>query len=262
MARKKEFGKKELLGKIVEKKEFSKLPKNDVLRVFSEFDSDDFSQEEKIKKTREKLMKIYTAFASTKIMNNKNKNSEWFLKKHISTKERFEFYDKIYSKTLEPFSGMKKITIFDLGSGINGLSYNSFKREVNYIAIEAVGQFVDLMNYYFKTKNLKGRAIHESLFELEKIKILLKKELGKKIVFLFKALDSLEMVERNFSKTFLKEIVPLVDLVVVSWATKTLRKGSKIFATKKWLLEFIENNFEVKEILDIGSEKYVIFSKR
>ena len=38
--------------------------------------------------------------------------------------------------------------IFDLGAGINGFSYNYFPKGVYYVGIEAMGQLVDLMNYY------------------------------------------------------------------------------------------------------------------
>lgn len=261
MAKRVSLSDKELIDKIMEKKEFSKLPKKDVLRVFSEFDSEDFSQEEKLKKTREKLMKMYTVFASTKLMTNKNKDPEWFLKKHLSTKERFEFYPNLYSKIFEDFWEKEHITVFDLGAGINGFSYNYFPFNLDYIGIEAVGQLVDLMNYYFKTRGLNAWAIQESLFELEKIKKLLKQgnSSEKKIVFLFKTLDSLEMVERDYSKKLLLKISPLVEKIVVSWATKTLRKRSKIFTTKKWLLEFIKENFEILDDFEIGTERYISF---
>lgn len=262
MARKIQLNKNELIEKIMKKKEFSELPRNDVLRIFSEFDSEEFSQEEKLKKTREKLMKTYTVFSSQKVMNLKEKDSDWYLKKHISTKERFDFYSEIYSRIFKNFFNSSKLTIYDLGAGINGLSYGYLPQRFNYIGIEAVGQLVTLMNDYFEVGGIKGKAIQESLFELEEIEKILKKGSGKKVVFLFKTLDSLEMVKRDFSKIFLKRIVPYVDLVVVSWATKTLRKGSKIFATKKWLLEFIENNFELNDFFEIGNEKYISFKKR
>jgi hypothetical protein len=263
MARKIELDKKELIDKIMEKKEFSMLPRKDVIKIFEkEFDYDSFTQEEKIKKTREKLMKIYTAFASIKLMRNKDKNPEWFLKKHLSTKERFDFYPALYKKILENKKDNRRVTIFDLGSGINGLSYNYFPFDVDYVGVEAVGQLVDLMNYYFKTRGLNGWAVRESLFELEKIKKILKQDSEEKIVFLFKTLDSLEMYERDYSKKFLLNVVPLVDNVVVSWATKTLRKRSRIFATKKWLLKFIKENFEILDDFKLGDERYVSFQKR
>ncbi len=264
MAQKKELTKKEMIEKIMEKKEFSKLPKKDVLTVFDEFDLEEFSQEEKIKFTREKLMKMYTVFASIKLMGNKDKDPSYFLKKHLSTKERFDYYPGLYSRIFRDYSEKEKIGVYDFGAGVNGLSYDYFPFSVEYVGIEAVGQLVDLMNYYFKTRGLNGWAIRESLFDLEKIKKILKQgnEDEKKIVFLFKTLDSLEMLKRDYSKEFLREIVPLVDEVVVSWATKTLRKGVKIFATKKWLFEFIEENFEILDDFEFGTEKYVRFRKR
>jgi len=45
-------------------------------------------------------------------------------------------------------------------------------------------------------------------------------------------IDSLEVIERNYSKKLLKEIVPLVDLVVLSFATRSLGKRSKFKCSK------------------------------
>jgi hypothetical protein len=262
MARKVELSEKELVNKIMGKKEFSKLPRKDVLRVFEEFNSDGFSQEEKIKRTREKLMKMYTVFASKKLMKNKDRDISYFLKKHISTKERFEFYPVLYKRIFREFNEGDELTLYDLGAGINGLSYNFFPFPLDYVGVEAVDQLVDLINYYFKTRGLNGWAIHESLFEFEKIKKLLKQGSEKKIVFLFKTLDSLEMYEKDYSKKLLFELVPLVDKIVVSWATKTLRKGSRIFATKKWLYEFIQDYFVILDNFKLGNERYVVFRKK
>ena len=49
----------------------------------------------------------------------------------------------------------KKITIIDLGAGINGLSYSFFEKinkKVKYLGIEAIGQLVKVMNNYFKKR--------------------------------------------------------------------------------------------------------------
>ena len=44
------------------------------------------------------------------------------------------------------------------------------------------------------------------------------------------SLDSLEMLEKDFSKKLLKKIVPLVDKVVVSFATRSLGNGQRFRA--------------------------------
>jgi len=262
---------KEIYNKIIAKKEFSQLPKKDVELAFFKFDIKDYLDEEKIKLTRELLMKTFSVFASAKLLNIKDKDTIWLLKRHASTRERFEFYPDLYKRIFK--NTKDKFTIFDLGAGMNGLSYGFFpdKLDFDYIGIEAMGQLVDLANYHFKTCGIENfLALHFSLFELEKIKKYLKQVKGTKIVFLFKALDSLEMLERNYSKKLLLEIVPLVDTlsehknlsrgkVVVSFATRSLIKKEKFKANKKWLVEFINENFKVIEDFELGGERYLSF---
>jgi hypothetical protein len=254
--------KNELIKKIMEKKEFSDLPKKDVEKILDLFKDEEF-EEDKIKKTRALLKKVYTAFVSDKILNVKDKDPEWFLKKHASTRERLGHYEEIYSKIL---NGFEKVSVLDLGAGINGFSYDEFLNsgfEVDYCAIEPVGQLVKVMNYYFKTRGLENcMAIKESLFELGKVKRIIKQVDEPKVLFLFKVLDSLEMVERDYSKKLLLELVPLVERVVVSYATKSLISGKKFFAQRKWLKEFIENNFEIVDEFEAGIEKYIVFKSK
>lgn len=250
--------KKEIYEKIVQKRDFSQLPKKDVEKVFSLFEKRQVSDEEKIRLTRDMLRKVFSAFTSKKLLSLKDKPPEWILKKHISTRERLPYYSQVYNKILK---GFDKLTVFDLGAGINGFSYNYFPQGTSYVGIEAIGQLVDLTNYYFKTRGLEAGAIHESLFELEKIKKYLSQVKGKKIVFLFKTIDSLEMMEKNYSKKFLSEIVPLVDLVVVSFATKSLIKKTRFKVKRTWITNFIKENFEVLDDFEIGGERYLSFKE-
>lgn len=255
--------KEKLIEKIISKKEFSDLPKKDVELVFGKFDKGNYSDEEKIKLSRDLLRKMYTVFLSTKLLNPKDKNPEWFLKKHLSTKERFENYEEVYQFSLEDLS--KELTLFDLGCGVNGFSYRFFKKigfNVNYIGVEAVGQLVEIQKDYFEKNKLNGSFFKRSLFDLEEIESILKKGKRPKVVFLFKTLDSLEMLKRDYSKVLLKAIVHEVERVVVSYATKSLGRGKKFFAKREWLKNFIKENFEIIKESQIGNEYYIIFSKK
>lgn len=254
----------EILKKIMEKKEFSQLPKKDVEKVFEKFEKKQTSDEEKIKLSRDLLRKIYSSFTSGKLLNLKDKNEGWILKKHLSTRERLSYYKELYGKLLREFEG-QEISVIDLGAGVNGFSYKYFSDagfNVNYVGVEAVGQLVSLMNFYFKKNKLSSKAIHESLFELEKIKEIIKTSSRPRIVFLFKVVDSLEMLERNYSKKLLSEILPLADKVVLSFATESFFKRNKFRADRKWILKFIKNNFDLTENFELGSEKYFVFKKR
>ncbi len=251
-----------LIAKITEKKEFSRLPKKDVEMIFNKFDKPNYLDEEKIKLTRDLLRKVYSVFTSQKLLKLKDKEAEWILKKHISTKERFEFYKEVYFKI---FSKVKKdISIFDLGAGVNGFSYGYLPKGTEYVGVEAMGQLVELMNYYFKEKFLdkKANAIQESLFDLNKIKNILKKGKNYKVVFLFKVLDSLEMVYPDYSKRLLLGITGLCDKVVVSFATRSLVKRTKFKVDRGWIFKFINQNFKVLDDFEIGTEKYIVFSKK
>lgn len=256
--------KKEILKKIIQKKEFSQIPMEEIEKAFSKFEKRQTSEEEKIRLTRDLLRKIYFSFGSRKLLNPKiieKKNIDQILNKHFSTKERFPYYEEVYKKILKNQKG--ELTIFDFGAGINGLSYKYFKNRPKYIAVEAVGQLVKLMNFYFKKENpgTRAKAVHLSLFELEKIKNLLKKEggKGKKVVFLFKTIDSLEAIERDFSKKFLREISPLTDLIVVSFATRSLIKRTRFKAKRSWLINFLRENFNILDDFEISGERYIVF---
>ena len=253
--------KNQLISKIIEKKEFSQLPVKDVELAFNKFQKRECSDEEKIDLTRNLLRRVFSAFVSSKILSLKNKSEEWILRKHLSTRERLEYYPEVYSRILGK-SNKKIRTIIDLGAGINGFSYKYFPKRISYLAIESVGQLVDLMNFYFKNKKLNAKAVHESLFELEKIKKLIQFEKGEKIVFLFKVIDSLEMLEENYSKKLLKEIVPLADKVILSFATQSMIRRDKFRVNRNWIRKFLYETFEILDEFEIGGEKYIVFRNK
>ena len=255
---------KKIYEKIIAKKEFSNLPRADVEKIWKKFERREVSDVEKIRLTRALLHKVFAAFVSRKILNKEivdKKSVEEIMKKHLSTKERLPYYKGLYERLLKDF-GSKKITVFDLGAGINGFSYNYFPFVLDYVAVESVGQLVDLMSYYFKTRGLDNAwAVRESLFELEKIVKMIKQVKEKKVIFLFKTLDSLEMVERDYSKKLLKEIVPLVDKVVVSFATRSLVSRKEFKVKRYWFENFVKENFRVLDDFELGGERYIVFGK-
>ena len=312
------MNKQELLQKITQKKEFSQLPKKDVEIAFSHFEKREVSDEEKIKLTRELLHKVYGAFTSQKLLSPKNKSEEWILRKHLSTRERLPYYKEVYERILKEFEN-KKISIIDLGAGVNGFSYKFFVDamslprppalrspslqppalrspafrpisfiKVNYIGVEAVGQLVELMNNYFENsprddsskdtqgghenlragdtavpsgepEKLNAKAIHESLFNLEKIKKIILETKKPRIIFLFKVLDSLEMLERDYSKKLISEIASLADKLVISFATRSMIKRKQFLVNRNWILDFIKKNFKILDDFEIGGERYICF---
>ena len=295
----------EIISEVIKKKEFSDLPRKDVEMVYSRFEDEEFV-EDRIKKTRELLMKMYTAFVSDKLLNVKDKDPEWFLNRHKSTKERLGFYEEVYERCLEgigknqdeifdnnnshlarsPAQYLSKISkdvkgkqggegrkvskenrrgqiqVVDFGCGVNGFSYEFFEKvgyNVSYLGIEPVGQLVDLQNLWFEKMKFEGRCVKASLFNLKEVKKIVEQIKGRRVGFFFKVLDSLEMLKRDYSKEVLKELVPLFDRCVVSWATKSLGDRKKIFATKKWLREFVDSEFNILNEFEVGGENYLIF---
>ena len=252
---------KQIFEKIREKREFSQLPEKDIEIAYEQFERRQTSEEEKIRLTKELLRKIFSAFFSKKLLSLKNKESEWILRKHISTRERLPYYEEIYKKI---FKNYKNASVIDLGAGINGFSYDFFKKagiKACYTAIDSVGQLVELMNHYFKRNKVNAKAIHSSLFELEKVKRIINKEKKPRVVLLFKVVDALETLRKNYSQELISEITPLADKVVVSFATKSLGSREKFKAKRNWILDFIKENFNLLEDFELGGERYIIFRR-
>ena len=251
---------------IVKKKEFSQLSRKDVEIAFNHFEKRQVSSEEKIRLTRELLHKVFGVFSSEKLLNKKildKKSVEEILKKHISTKERFDFYPELYNRILKDYKN-KELSIIDLGAGINGLSYKFFSKGINYTGIESVGQLVGLTNYFFSKRNIKNaKTIHLSLFDLEKVREVIKGVKERKIIFLFKVVDSLEMLEKDYSKRLLKEIMNLqgIEKIVVSFATRSLVSGKNFKAKRYWFENFVKEEFNMLDVFVSGDEKYFVFKK-
>lgn len=249
-----------LIKKVIEKKEYSQLPIKDVKSVFEKFNKDDFSDEEKVKFTRDFLRKVFLGFSGRKLLVFKNKSIEEILRKHLSTRERYPYYTEVYERILKNLPD--KINILDFGAGVNGLSYdfiNKIGKQADYIGIEAIGQIVDLVNEYFKREKVKGKMIHLSLFELEKVKKIINKTDKPRVVFLFKVIDSLEKFERDYTKILLKEIVSKVDRIVISFATESWVKRKKFYVSRKWLIDFIKENWQFIDDFKLGGERYLVF---
>ena len=241
----------------MEKHELRELPMEDVEMALSLCFKKKNADEENIECTRELLHSAYGAFSSRKLFVLRDREPEWILRKHLSTRERLPHYKEIYSRIL----GKSKKTIFDLGAGVNGFSLG-FISKTKYVGIEGIGQLVSLMNHYFKKQKLNAKAIHLSLFQMEKIKSLIKKEKGKKIVFLFKVLDSLEALKRDYSKKLLLGITPLVEKIVVSFATRSMISRKPFNVKRKWIVNFIKQNFKITDDFEIGGERYIVFENK
>jgi hypothetical protein len=78
---------------------------------------------------------------------------------------------------------------------------------------------------------------------------------------LFKIIDALESLKPNYSKELISKLTPLVEKVVVSFATRSLGNREKFKAKRNWIVDFIEENFTVETDFEVGGERYLIFSR-
>jgi len=198
-----------LVEKIKEKRELSDLPNEFVEKILSEVDPK-LNDRARLKKTREKLRKIYGMF---KIGEN--------LEKNISAKTRDykDLYKKIFSLTGKP----KKI--IELGCGLNGLSIKDFGFKTGYYGYDLSGKYCELSNNYFKTNKLDAECIQMDLSEINNFKKI--------------PICDVVLCKRDISKDILK--VLKCKYFVVSFSTKGLGGGVNIKKKQRvWFIRFLE----------------------
>jgi hypothetical protein len=244
----------EIISQICEKKEFSEIPISIINNVLKIKDIQNKSGKDKIKYARAFLRKYFSVFMTNRLVKGKL-NTEEILKKHISTCNRN--YPLLYERIIN-----KEEIIIDLGAGLNGFSYNYFPKKVYYLGIEAIGVFVKLMNNYFTQNKLNAFAIQEDLFNLNKIEEIVSKKQGKKLIFLLNVIDALERIQKDYSKKLIFRLVELGERVVVSFPTKSITGKVKFKAKRFWLLNFLEDNFNILESFELGGERFIIFRKK
>ncbi len=243
---------KELISEIKKKKEFSKLPDSIVERAAEMAKGD-------VKDSRALLRKYFGVFLTNKVLKGKGTYDD-LLKVHMSSKKRN--YEEFYS---EIFSDIENVrSIIDLGAGLNGFSYSYLSDiigEVDYLAVEAAGQEVDHMNNYFKENKFSAKAVVGDLFQIEKIKDLLKKQKKDRVVFLFQVVDALENLERDFSKKFISEIFEECEKIVLTLPTESLGGRKKFAVQRKWIVYFLKEKFVIEKDFQMSGERVIVLCK-
>lgn len=240
------------IDEVRKKREFSKLPDSIIERALLLSDGD-------VKQARILLRKYFGVFLTNKILKGRG-SSDDLLGAHMSSKKRE--YERFYG---EIFNEDKSVgSIIDLGAGMNGFSYTYLKNilgDVNYIAVEAAGQEVEHMNNYFLNNKFSGRAIVGDLFDIDKIIALLKSEKRPRVVFLFQVVDALENLERNFSKRFILEVSNNCEKIVLTLPTESLGGRKKFAVQRKWILDFLQENFIIEKDFTENGERVLIIKK-
>lgn len=217
-----------------------------------------------LKDIREKLHEIYGVFDLgkkdiEKFKKFKKIDDEFIdlhvslLKKHKSSFERVNDYEKIYSKIFE-ITG-KPSSILDLGCGLNPLSFIFMKlKKVDYYASELSGKDASFLNDYFKI--MKKFGLNGKAFSCDLIHA---KELPKEdVVFMFKLIDTLESLKKNISyelidKVKAKYLVVSFSLVSIGGRTKLPERGwfLKLLREKKLNYETFKVNEELFYVIRI-----------
>ena len=235
-----------VVWEIKRKGEFSRLPDSIVERAAEVSDND-------VKKSRALLRKYFGVFLTNKVLKGRGD----LLQVHMSSRKRD--YEKFYE---EIFSEIKDVgSVVDLGCGANGFSYEHLPKGVNYVGVEAAGQLVDHMNKYFEVEGFSAKAVVGDLFDIESILKILRKSKKPRVVFLFQVVDALENLERDFSKKFILEISEECETIVLSLSTESLGGRKKFAVQRRWIVDFLLENFEIRKDSKMNGERVLIFEK-
>ncbi|PNX50806.1 MAG: hypothetical protein BV456_05440 [Thermoplasmata archaeon M8B2D] len=242
------------ISEVKKKREFSQLPDSVVEKALEITKGD-------VKEARALLRKYFGVFLTNRVLKS-SEDSDEVLKFHLSSKNRN--YESFYKEIKSCIGGVKSSV--DFGAGVNGFSYPILREifgDVHYLAMEAAGQLVDKMNSYFKYRGFESaHAIKGDLFDLNKIRKMLPPLDEPIVAFMFQVVDALESLEKDFSKKFLLEISKKCRYIVLTLPTESLGGRKKFAVQRKWILDFLKENFETLKDFESGSERVLCVRKK
>ena len=242
-----------MVEEVKRKREFSQLPESIVERSLKVSSED-------VKGARVLLRKYFGVFLTNKVLKGKLSGDE-ILNAHISSKKRD--YRGFYREIFEGFENVG--SVIDLGSGVNGFSYHYLQEilgNVEYLGVEASGQIVKHVNDYFLDGKFYGRAICEDLFNVENILAEIRSMKKNRIVFMFQLVDALESLKKNFSKEFILKISSECEFIVLTFSLESISGRKKFSVERKWLIEFLEKEFDVLKDFKMFGERVLVFRKK
>ena len=236
-----------LIEEIKKKREFSGLP-DSIVEKAAEIAKGD------VKESRALLRKYFGVFLTNRVLRGKGD----LLSVHMSSKKRD--YEKFYG---EIFSVVKNVgSVVDLGCGVNGFSYEDLPKGVEYVGVEAAGQLVGHTNRYFKESGYGAKAVVGDLFDVDGVMKILKEAKKPRVVFLFQVVDALENLERDFSKRFLLSINEECEWIVLSLPTESLGGRKRFEVQRKWMMDFLGENFLIEKEFLMPGERIVILKNK
>ncbi len=150
------------------------------------------------------------------------------LSKHRSAKERLPFYEQVYEEIVErtgPFD-----SVLDVACGLNPFSYPFIPGEPEYHACDISPELCDHINAYFDLRGIEGDAFVLDLLSFDPERLP-----ETDVCFMFKTLDSVESLERDYSRV-LFDVIP-ADYFVVSFARQSLGGNEIPDARRAWFEE-------------------------
>jgi hypothetical protein len=195
-----------LLEKILDKKELKSLDKTYALKILNKvilenkktydvLKAKQFNPKSKefgiiIKLTRKKFRDYFGSYNSALNDNQKEELGEELVKKHLSTRERFEFIDKFAE-----FVG-KTQSILDLGCGYNPYFYKHFIGSPKYLASD-ISDDLKFIQKYFDSEKINGKTLVLDLIKESDLDKLQELSLEYETVFMLKLLDPLEKQKKT-----------------------------------------------------------------
>lgn len=251
-----------ILDEVKDKKEFKSLSDNFVSRVLALYSIkyNPYVEKERIKlikETRAKLRELYSAFRMKgydkkgKYLNEMKvyddvENCKKILALHLSSKERLNYYPKLYKKLRTKFDFR---TVLDVGCGMNVFSM-PWMGKVDYYGVDVNKEDVDFCNNYLEKFKLTGGVRWGDIFGFDTF-------VKTDVCFIFKVLEGLEALDRGSTEKLLKRVTS--SWIVVSFATKSLG-GGKVISAKR--LKWFERLVKVEEKFTLGSEVYFVIKNR
>ncbi|MBN1175922.1 hypothetical protein JXA48_04730 [Candidatus Woesearchaeota archaeon] len=227
---------------------------------------------ELISLTRKILRDRYGVFIRTPLSNYKKKllslssfdddYVDSILSFHQSTFERLPYYSSFYPllfKELFSLGLSEKFSLGDFACGYNPLAYKYLPvKPTNYFACDISSDEMSLINSFFVNQKISAEARSFDLLSDDFSNFISNQKFD--VVFLLKALDSLEIVKKHSSKKLLDAIN--THFFVVSFPLVSIGGKNSIDSTKRsWFEKFCEKQSWSYSTLSVPNELFYVVKK-
>jgi len=244
--------KNKILELIKKNKKYRNISDDLILGKLNKFDlREDLGKREIegiVKEVRSELHKSYGSFQVGKKKRDKLfEKEDWvgIIKTNVSTKERLDYYKKIYSMIWEITGKPRRVV--DLGCGLNIFSFDFMGlNNLEYYGYDISKDDINLINKFIKINSgLNGKAYVWDALSADLTKI-------KKcdVLFMFKLLESV-IKNYKFIEKMILDLKNKCKYLVVSFATKKLSGKRMKYRERRWfeyMLERLGLNYRTFEV--------------